>query len=269
MLYHLVARARPGRLLFTDWEEGVALSRRIVAAIPGIRALVLMPDHVHLLHDQDVRQRLARALAAHARWRNARHGLGGSLVAPLPRAERLVDAQKVRRSVRYVHLNPCRAGLVDDPLAWPLSTHRDAVGLAADPVVARHREPARFHRYVSSDPTVDVEGTDLPCAGLALLEPVDVLYATSAALRLPLVALRRRGPGRTLFLRAARTLTGASHQAIADLVGVRRKTVCGVRDGDADSVRIVAAVAGDPRFAALDPGDLRHDPAWSAYRRRR
>lgn len=36
-----------------------------------------------------------------------------------------------------MHPNPCRARLVADPLAWPFSTHRDAVGLAVDPVVPR------------------------------------------------------------------------------------------------------------------------------------
>lgn len=59
------------------------------------------------------------------RWRNHLEGVSGRLVRPLPPAEAVPEGPKRRRSVRYVHLNPCRARLVADPLAWPLSTHRD------------------------------------------------------------------------------------------------------------------------------------------------
>lgn len=146
MLYNLVARLLDRRLALRDWLEYRALWLAIVTAVPGLSALVLMPDHLHAMHTRDVRLELACALAGFARWRNARLGLGGPLWEPLPAAEALVDEQKRRRSLRYVHLNPTRAGLVTDPLAWPFSTHRDAVGLALAPVRDRIRDPHRFHR---------------------------------------------------------------------------------------------------------------------------
>lgn len=52
--------------------------------------------------------------------------------------------------------------MVTDPLSWAFSTHRDACGLALDPVRKRVPDVHRFHRYVSADPTVAVDGTLLP-----------------------------------------------------------------------------------------------------------
>jgi len=40
---------------------------------------------------------------------------------------------------------------VPDPLAWPLSTHRDLVGHSFRPVARRRRNPHDVHRYVQSD----------------------------------------------------------------------------------------------------------------------
>jgi hypothetical protein len=136
---HLVVRARPGRLLFVTWSEGRALWDRVVGAAPGLAALVLMPDHLHLLHAADVRIALARALSGYTRWLARRRGPRGPLIRPIEAPEPLRDDGKIRRNVRYVHLNPCRGNLVRDPLAWPLSTHRDAVGLAPFPAVPSTR----------------------------------------------------------------------------------------------------------------------------------
>jgi hypothetical protein len=81
-----------------------------------VRSTGGMPDHVHLVHDLDVRQRLAQALAGYIRWRNRRRRAHGSVIAPLPPAEPLVDAQKVRRSLRYATSTPAGQGW--SPTRW-------------------------------------------------------------------------------------------------------------------------------------------------------
>jgi len=207
MLHHVV-HTRRRLLLFQTWEEGTHLWHTLVGALPGLQALCLMPDHVHLLHPQDVRRALGHAMSGYTRWRNARRGRQGPLLRASPTVEEVAGASKRRRSLRYVHLNPCRAGMVDDPVAWPLSTHLDALGLtlpAARPAVPdRHR----FHGYVSGDPHVNVGGTAVPAPGLAPYPVERVLDAVSVATRTPIPAvLHRRGPARALFLHAARTLT--------------------------------------------------------------
>lgn len=197
MLHHTV-RARPERLLFVTWTEARALWDRLVAAAPGLQALCLMPDHLHLLHERDVRVPLGAALSGYARWLAHRREPGGPLVLPQAPPDRALQGDKQLRSVRYVHLNPCRARLVTDLLAWPFSTHRDAVGLAAFPVVRRQADPAAFHRYVSADPTVNVEGTELPSPSVHVPDAGAVLAAVSALTRRTVDGLDRRGPERTL-----------------------------------------------------------------------
>lgn len=267
-MLHQVARALPGRLLFTSWSEGRALWDRVVRAAPGLTALCLMPDHLHLLHEADLREPLAHALSGHTRWLNARRRRAGPLMEPLQAPGPLRDDGKVRRNVRYVHLNPCRAHLVADPLAWPLSTHRDAVGLAAFPVVPVRRDPEGFHRYVSSDPLVRVDGTELPRVTVAVPDATQVLHATSAVTRTPLPDLLRRSPARALYLKAARTLTPESHRTIADGVGLTRWAVLKHRPREDERVRAVARAAGDPRFPPLWDVDLRESRGWLRYRDR-
>jgi hypothetical protein len=265
-MLHQVARALPGRLLFTRWSEGRALWDRVVDAAPGLLALCVMPDHLHLLHPVDLRPRLRKALSGHTRWMNHRHRRAGPLMSPLDPPGPLLDDGKIRRNVRYVHLNPCRARIVSDPLAWPLSTHRDMVGLAPFPVVSPRRDAVELHRYVSSDPHVRVEGTDLPHVSVAVPTATQVLHATSAVCRTPLSDLLRRGPARTLYLRAARTLTPERHRAIADGVDVTRWAVLAQRPREDAAVRAVARVVGDPRFPSLGDEDLRSAPGWFRYR---
>jgi hypothetical protein len=220
-----------------------------LAACPGSIALVVMPDHLHLLHRADVRRPLVRVLAAHTRRRrsvdDAAIGFGA-----VPEPEEVRGADKIRRLVRYVYLNPCRARLVDDPLAWPLSTYRDLLGLAVTPVLARHSDPPRVHAYVSSDPTVQVGGTELPVARAGDIALHEVYAAVSALCRAPVADLQRRGPPRTLFLACAAQLTSASPVENAAYVGLHRTQVAR-STATPNQLTLVARVGGDPRFAAL------------------
>lgn len=266
MLHH-VAHTVPGRRLFSTWEEGCALWDRITGRLPGARAICVMPDHVHVLHEQDVKAVLGRVLAAHAQWLNAREGATGPLLRPSPDPRPIVGETKVRRQVRYVHLNPCRAHLVADPLSWPLSTHLDRLGLAVDPVVQRHPDPRRFHAYVSADPTVDVSGSDLPVAPSHLVDLPSALRAVSLCTRTPADAvLGRRGAARTLFLGCAQTLTPSSRSDIARFARLDRSTVSRVAPLHHPAI---ASLAADPRAIALDDRALQYDLDGYFRRKRR
>jgi REP element-mobilizing transposase RayT len=258
MPYHLVARARHRSLMFRSHREAMWLWQAIAQRAPGLQALCLMPDHLHLVHPDDVRLTLARALQGFARRRNAARGERGRVVDPLPDAEPLADAQKLRRAIRYVHLNPCRAGLTDDPLAWTWSTHRDKVGLAAVPATHRSHDTHAFHAYVSGDPTVHVRGTELPVAGYMPSGDAlgEVAQAVTEILRVPTSELRRRSPSRRLFVRCARVYTAASSRDIGAWCGLTRQAVARIPATSTAEVRLVGRVLGDPRFGGLDDGDL-------------
>ncbi|MEZ4321339.1 MAG: hypothetical protein R3F61_27935 [Myxococcota bacterium] len=266
-MFHQVARTRRRALLFGTWSEARVLWVKIAERVPGISALCLMPDHVHLLTVGDSRRELGHALSAYVRWHNARNGLSGRLLAPSPDAVRIDDPLKIRRTERYIHLNPCRAGLCGDPLEWPFSTYRDAVGLTADPVRRPDPDPARTHAYTSADPSVRVQGTLLPAA-MASPPTADAVFdAVGALSRRVAIDLKVRGPARTLFVRAARVLTAASCSEVAALAAVTPRAVERVEIQHDLYTRRVERVVGDSRFAALWPGELRMLHGWGRYRR--
>lgn len=264
-MHHVVARATPGTLLFRTWIEAQALWTRL-AEIPAISALVLMPNHIHLLAP-DVREpAFTRLMSGYARWRNHRRGERGPVWQPHPPFHEVPDESHTRRTRRYIHLNPCRAGLAQDPLAWPFSTHRDVTGLTVKAVVRRSGDAAAFHAYVSADPTVCVEGTWLPQGSAGPHTSVSAVEAAvSAMTRLTISGLRARGPGRTLLIQALRVHTTASATTIAEHLGMDPASVYRTHTGPRDDLRRVERVIGDPRFPALEDGDQRS--AWGRYAR--
>src|SRR4029450_5087460 len=93
---------------------------------------------------------------------------------------------------------------------------------------------------------------------------VRVLHATSAVTRTPVAWLPRRGPARSLFLRAAAALCpNATRGQVADLVDVDRKTAIRASKQRDPAVRAVAHALADLRFQRLADGDLRRIPGWS------
>ena len=253
-MLQMVARSLEGRALFRSWCEARVLWDCVVYAVPGLVAMVLMPNHVHLVHASDVRRRLAAGLGAYVRWRHARSGTSGQVIDRLPDPRPLEDGQKIRRYIKYTHLNPSRAALVKDPLSWPFSTHRDACGLAEPAVVPRAADVVRFHRQVSSDPHVTKEGrgTELPKVTLEVDDPLLVLHAVSALTRTCIQHVGRRGRPRTLYLRAAHELCPrATHAQIGALVNVGWQASHRAAQTRDSAVRMVERVVGDPRFPPL------------------
>lgn len=265
-MWHVVARAVRGRLLFSTWSEGMEVWDVVTQAVPGPEALCVMPDHLHVVACEDVRARLGRALGGLARRRNVREGWQGALVHPLPAAQPIADAQKLRRSIRYVHLNPCRAGLATDPLAWPLSTHRDALGLTWRRVGPRRRH--RFHDYVSADPSVGTSGTDLPGGALRASDPMDVAVAVSCVLRVPVAALGRSPLARSLVWEACAELCPTTTAVLAPLLGVGERTLRRRQPVERKLLGLVQQLLGDPRFGPIDDHGLLGQAGWGRYRRR-
>lgn len=270
-MVHVAIRAVPGTLLFHNWREARELWVRLAADALFI-ALVLMPDHLHaVLATLEQRALMAKRLSGYARWRNAARGEQGAVFEHRAKPEPVEGVKHERRTLRCVYLNPCRAGLVDDPLAWPFSSYRDAVGLAIPTLVAPSADPVRLHAYVSGDPSVRPDGTMLPAppAERGAIRLESVFAAVSALTRTPRSDLRVRGGARDLFVRAARILSSATLDEIAamcdlDVSGVRRRDAWVSAD-----IRLIARVAGDPRFGVLEDADLRRLSAWRAYRARR
>lgn len=242
-----------GRWLWTWLREAFALAI----------AVALMPNHVHLLFassDPEAdRRRLARLLGHFGRTFDLR-GRASNVAEPsLIRGGRVLA-----RQVRYVVLNPCRDGLASCPLAWRWSTHRDLVGAAVDPWVTPARLAAvferdathfvaRFHRYVSADPSTRVDGTALPIAApsrpLPDVDVATIAAAATAALRLPATAIRSDRDARALFVALAFDQGWTSLERLAATCDCSPRTIR--RDASSVDARALAAARlclGDPRL---------------------
>ncbi len=273
-MYHLVASARQGHLLWVREPEAAVLFASLLRAFPETVALCVMPDHVHLVlpHD-DPGRRLGAVMSGYTRWRNfARGRRVAGLWAPAPPPEHIPNAKHVSRTVRYVHLNPCRDNLVNDPLAWPFSTHRDRVGFARPGPVRVEADPHRFHHFVSGDPSVNPLGTPLPVMPYGEVTWGAVVDAVAGVCRVPAEAVASGLP-RRLAVRCAAVFglrddlprSGLSRTRLFE--NTRHLPHRGAQAADPLLEACLRAV-DDGRFAPLSHRDQRQFPRWLRYRDR-
>ncbi|MCC6521496.1 MAG: hypothetical protein IT373_02435 [Polyangiaceae bacterium] len=280
LCFHAVARVSGGPPLDDD-AIAPRLWRGLRLALPAALGAVLMPDHLHVVSlaagSDAARLSLVRVLSGLRRSKGLCAEVRWETVPP---PAQVPDAHHALRQVRYVALNPCRAGLAADPLAWPWSTHRDAVGAIADPWVTQERLAAVlgrpvaglaawFHRYVSADPSVHVAGTHPPvAAGPRLLadEPLSVIATAAAAASRAYVAdIRHASQTRRLFVHLAVHAGWRERRSVARACGVSvsavgkllRQSVAGLDAaalclGDA-RLRVLARAAPQDPFGAARP----------------
>lgn len=217
-MVHLVARARTGFPL-ADPSLAFPLWSRLRCVFPDAVACVLMGNHLHLLLQQDDRAlRRLRAVIGHtAGWPFDR----------LPEAQTVRGRDKELRMLRYVLLNPCRAGLTEQPSSWLFSTLRDSLGLVedawTDPPLGLSRERMLEHLH-RDDRTGPRPRLPAPVADVRFaVRPLgDCVLATQAAFRTPSI---RTTAARTAFFQLARRQGWSSASQLAGIAGVSRRAV--------------------------------------------
>jgi REP-associated tyrosine transposase len=138
-VYHVTSRGDRREPIFVDDEDRQSMLSVVEQAMARFDAQALayclMGNHYHLvLHTRQANlSRLMRHLNGVTTQNfNRRHGKVGHLFQGRFKAI-LVDRDSYLLEVcRYVELNPVRAGMVDEPGAWPWSSYRSHVG-QADP----------------------------------------------------------------------------------------------------------------------------------------
>lgn len=262
--YLITVRARWPHRPFEDRELCVEAWARLRTALPKVLACVLMPNHLHLLRevaDEGVGEGDAQAgLVNQLRGLTRKHFPGTKLWEPASARRVAPGRVHLMRNIRYVHMNPCRAGIVGDPLEWEWSTHRDYLGLAA-PVWS---EPSglrlwkgdlrEFHRYVSSDPSADVKGTRFPASPQAA-----ALFALPLLVRAVTIARRGRAAldmdARRLIVALGSKVSRASRAELAAALDVSERTVYRIAAnppvaGDRETTLAILRILADPRLMA-------------------
>jgi len=139
-VYHVILRGNHREPIFDQPADRDVLDALVAETLSryGARAHAYcwMSNHVHLalqVADAPLGPIVRRIAGVYARRIQQRLPTTGHLFERRYRSV-LVDADThLLRLVRYIHLNPLRAGLVADPADYPWSGHRAYLGLASIP----------------------------------------------------------------------------------------------------------------------------------------
>jgi putative transposase len=136
--HHVTQRGNRGDRVFTSIAERMhyleCLARYLPVYSVELFAYCLMPNHVHLIVSPGEEDSLGRSMrdahTAYSAYFNKRHEVTGHLwqnrfySCPL-------DEQHFYAALRYVEMNPVRAGMVDVPEAFRWSSARAHCGVSS------------------------------------------------------------------------------------------------------------------------------------------
>ena len=139
-LYHAILRGNNGQTIFSDDKDRTRFYLLLQEGIERfghrIHAFCLMTNHVHLaiqMGEIPLSRIMQNLSFRYTRWMNWRQKRSGHLFQGRYKAV-LVDADPyLEELIRYVHLNPVRAGIVKEPEDYPWSGHRAYLGLEMIP----------------------------------------------------------------------------------------------------------------------------------------
>jgi REP element-mobilizing transposase RayT len=140
--YHVYNRLGRGERVFgveKEAEEFVRILREVTERDGlSVFAWALMSNHYHLAVrtgavslDRPMRslqQRVTRGV-------NLRRGVWGALWQGRYKAKLVESSKYLDQLLVYIHLNPVSAGIVDDPVEYRWSGHRDLLGKTQKPIV--------------------------------------------------------------------------------------------------------------------------------------
>lgn len=144
--HHVILRGNNRQAIFfsdLDRQQLLAiLSEAAVQYAVAVHAYVLMDNHFHLLLTPPSAQALSRMMQALGRryvgWFNARHQRTGTLWEGRFRAGLIEGERHLLACMRYVELNPVRAGLCATPVQWEWSSAAHHLGLTRQALITEH-----------------------------------------------------------------------------------------------------------------------------------
>ncbi|WP_458232225.1 REP-associated tyrosine transposase [Roseateles sp. P5_E8] len=144
--HHVILRGNNRQaIFFSDLDREHLLATLAEAALQyrvAVHAYVLMDNHLHLLLTPPTADALSRMMQSLGRryvgWFNARHQRSGTLWEGRFRAGLIEGERHLLACMRYIELNPVRAGLCTEPAQWPWSSATHHLGLARNVLITEH-----------------------------------------------------------------------------------------------------------------------------------
>jgi putative transposase len=144
--FHVAVRGNNRQPVFHDDQDREDYRTVLQAACADhgltVHGFVLLPSEVHLIATPSRPESLALVMQAvgrrYVRRFNRRHLRTGTLWEGRYRASVIQQDRYLLPSLRFLELEPVRAGLVEAPEGYPWSSHRHHLGLNLDPLVSPH-----------------------------------------------------------------------------------------------------------------------------------
>ena len=135
-IYHAISRGNNRGTLFWDEHDSEVFLQRLNRVADkydwvGL-AYCLMTTHYHLLvqlPEDGLSVGMQELNGEYARRTNHRHGRVGHLFQNRFYSDLVTSERHLFGAIRYIALNPVRAGICPAPEDWPWSSHRAAAGL--------------------------------------------------------------------------------------------------------------------------------------------
>jgi REP element-mobilizing transposase RayT len=141
-VHHVTSRGNARQIVFRDSLDRQVFSKLLLQVVQRFawRCLTycLMENHYHLLvatAEPTLGPGMQRLNGRYAQHFNRRHGRSGHLWGDRYYSELLQRDAHLLLALRYIALNPVRAGLCARPEDWPWSGHRELAGLEGPTLV--------------------------------------------------------------------------------------------------------------------------------------
>jgi REP element-mobilizing transposase RayT len=156
-LYHVMLWGNGGEEIFFEDDD----RRRFLELVEGgvarfghrIHAFCLMPNHVHFaiqVGELPLSKVMQNLSFRYTGWINRGRGRRGHLFHGRYKAILVDHDLYLFELTRYIHLNPVRAGLVRDPVAYPWSGHRYYLGKGKAPWLTTDWVLSQFSKQVGA-----------------------------------------------------------------------------------------------------------------------
>ncbi|HEX7049907.1 MAG TPA: transposase [Longimicrobiales bacterium] len=154
-IFHVTSRTQGREAWFTEPLRTLMVSfvrEGIASTGAWLLAYAIMPNHLHLILRQgpeslgEVLQPVLRRIAILVQRTGGRDG---HVFERRYRAHPCPDADYVRSAIVYTHLNPVRAGLCEDPLDYPWTSHRAYASRGRDSGASTHHVELALRLFAS------------------------------------------------------------------------------------------------------------------------
>jgi len=149
-VYHLMCRGNGRTEVFRDDDDRRHYLNLLCAAIPAFRlkiyAYALMSSHIHLFLKTflpNISAVMYRLSLDYSVYFNRRHANTGHLFESRFKSKLVQRDRYFLALIRYIHMNPVKAGIVSSPEKYEWSSHR-AYLLSPDMVISDPREALLF-----------------------------------------------------------------------------------------------------------------------------